>query len=247
MSFTVTVLGCSAMFATRERAASGYLLQLGNSNVWLDAGAGTWRNLLGHMDYEDLSAVVLSHRHPDHTTDVFQAYHARVYGQKPPLPKIPLWAPQETIDRLRGFAEVDDAFEMHAAAGGDEIEFAGARFSFHHMAHPAETVGVRVEYEGGVFAYSADTGPGGDLVSLTKDADLFICEATFQDHDGPWEGHLHARDAATIARQNNVARLVLTHLPPRRDLGLSLTEAHRDAEGLVMELADDGHRYEVIG
>jgi ribonuclease BN (tRNA processing enzyme) len=247
MSFTVTVLGCSGMYATQERAASGYLVEYGDIKVWLDAGSGTWRNLLGHIDYERLDGIVLTHRHPDHTTDIFQAYHARMYGQAEAMPPIPLWAPQETVDRLLGFAAVDESFDMRPIAAGDQFDFEGATFSFHRMAHPAVTVGVRISYGGGVFAYSADTGPDGELGSLARDADLFICEATFQDGDGPWEGHMHASEAAATAKRSNVAHLVLSHLPPRRDLGLSLAEAHHEAEGIKIELAHDGHRYEVIG
>src|SRR5687767_4387787 len=105
MSFTVTILGSSAMFATRERACSGYLLEIDGHHLWLDAGAGTWRNLLKHCAYQDLAGVILTHGHPDHTSDVFQAYHARNYGQAERLPTIPLWAPQDTVDKLVGYSE----------------------------------------------------------------------------------------------------------------------------------------------
>jgi ribonuclease BN (tRNA processing enzyme) len=246
MSFTVTVLGSAGMFPTRERAASGYLLEYGTTRLWLDAGAGTYRNLLGYIDYEDIDGIVLSHRHADHTSDVFPAYHARMYGQEEALPKIPLWAPQETIDALVAFAAVGETFDLRAVESGEAVDFEGARLSFFRMAHPPVTLGVRVEYEGGVFAYSSDTGPKGDFEGLAQDADLFICEATFQDGDGPWDGHMEAAEAATIALKYNVSHLVLTHLPSRRDLGLTLAQAHREAEGLRIELADDGHRYEVI-
>ena len=101
---------------------------------------------------------------------------------------------------------------------------------------------------GVVLAYSADTGVGGDFARLAKDADLFICEATFQAIDEDWEGHMHAAEAAEIAVRYGVRNLVLTHLPPRRDLNLSLTEAHREApNGVTLQLADDGRRYEVGG
>lgn len=235
------------MFATRHKAASGYLLQYGDTNIWLDAGAGTWRNLLQHIEYRDLHGVVITHRHPDHTTDVFQAMHARRYGQAEPLPQIPLWAPAETIATLEAFStDLEEAFEVRPVTAGDVVGHGGARFSFHSMAHPPETVGVRVEYEGGVFAYSSDTGPGADFSELAKDADLFICEATYQDSDGAWEGHMHATDAARIAAQNDVHQLVLTHLPPDRDLGLSIAEAEREAGGVKVQLADDGQVFEVM-
>jgi ribonuclease BN (tRNA processing enzyme) len=247
MGFSVTVLGSAAMYATRERAAAGYLLRLSDVNVWLDAGAGTWRNLLRHIDYPDLHAVVLTHRHPDHTTDVFQAHHAISYGPIQDLPKVPLWAPEEVTVALKGFSErMTEAFDLHPVAAGDSIEFAGGRFSFFHMAHPVVTLGVRVEFDRGVFAYTGDTGPGADFEGLIKGADVLICEATFQDSDGPWEGHMYASAAAELAERYGVARLVLTHLPPERDLGLSLTEAHRNSEGLQVELAEDNRTYEIV-
>ena len=77
MTMSLTVLGSSGMYATPERACSGYLVEIDDQTLWLDAGAGTWRNLMRHTDFRDLSGVLLSHRHPDHTTDVFQADHAR--------------------------------------------------------------------------------------------------------------------------------------------------------------------------
>lgn len=244
----MTVLGSAGMFATRDRAASGYLVQLDDANVWLDAGAGTWRNLLGHIDYPDLHAIILTHRHPDHTTDVFQAHHAWLYGQPERLPKIPLFAPDETLERLSAFAELNDSFDLQPITAGDSFELLGGAVSFFRMDHIDDTVGVRIEFDGGVFAYSSDTGPAGDLEGLTKGADLFICEATYQEKDGGrWSGHMQAGEAGRVALANGVTHLVLSHLPPNVDLGLSLQQAHREAEGTVIELADDGKRYEVIG
>jgi ribonuclease BN (tRNA processing enzyme) len=248
VSFAVTILGSAAMFSTADRASAGYLVQIADKNIWLDAGGGTWRNLLRHIPYQDLHAIVLSHRHPDHTIDVFQAFHARMYGQEEPLAKIPLWAPAETIERLTGYTDhFHESFDLNPIEAGSSFTFAGATFSFFAMAHPPVTLGVRVEYDGRVLAYSADTGIGGDLEGLAKDADLFICEATFQEIDDDWEGHMHAAEAATVASQNGVGHLVLTHLPPGRDLNLSLAEAHREANGVTLQLADDGQRYEVGG
>ena len=56
---------------------------------------------------------------------------------------------------------------------------------------------------------------------------------------------MHAAEAAAMAARYGVNHLVLTHLPPDRDLNLSLAEAHREADGVSLQLADDGQRYEV--
>ncbi|MDQ3953322.1 MAG: MBL fold metallo-hydrolase [Actinomycetota bacterium] len=244
MTTKLTILGSSARFATRERACSGYLLDVDGHRLWLDAGAGTWENLLGHCAYQDVEGVIITHRHPDHATDVFQMEHARLYGPRGELPPIPLWAPGETLDALAGFKELA-AFVPHRIAGGEAIEFAGATIRFVSMAHPPETVGVRVETAGGVLAYSADSGEEADFAALAGAADLFVCEASNQDSDEIWEGHLRASQAGRIATDVGARRLVLTHLPVERDLGLSLAEAQRVAGGLAVELAADGDVHEV--
>lgn len=246
VSFEVTILGSSGMFATAERACSGYLLEFGGVPIWMDAGAGTWQRLVRHTDYQSLGGIILTHRHPDHTTDVFQCYHARQFGGPEPLDPLPLWTTEETMGRLVGFSnECGDAFDFRTIQGGDRIDVAGSNVSFYAMAHPPETLGVRVEYDGGVLAYSSDTGPDGDFAALAGDANVFICEATFQDVDGGWEGHLSAADAGRIARDVGCACLVLTHLPPGRDHSRSLAEARDAAGGVEVLLAEDGMRLEV--
>jgi ribonuclease BN (tRNA processing enzyme) len=246
VSLTVTVLGSQGVYATRERACAGYLLELGDTKIWMDAGSGSWRNLLDHIDYNELDGVLISHRHPDHTTDVFQAYHARFWGQSEPLDRIPLWAPGETIDRLVDFyGDSEESFDMHVVAAGAAIEIGDAHVSFFEMAHPPETIGVRIVRDGAVLAYSADSGPDADFDGLAGDAGLFVCEATLQDLDHPWEGHLQASQAGKIGSSVGCNRLLLTHLPPGRSLDLSLEEARRTAGDLDVSLAYDGLRLEV--
>jgi ribonuclease BN (tRNA processing enzyme) len=245
VTLAVTVLGCAGMFATAERACSGYLLEIDDRRLWLDAGAGTWQRLLRHIHYRDLGGIMLTHRHPDHTSDFFMAFHARDFGEAQPLPRIPLWAPQETLDALCSFdSSLGDAFELRALAAGDSISIFGARFSFVAMSHPPETLGVRVEHGGKVLAYSADTGPGADFDRLAARADLFLCEATLEG-DREWEGHLNAAQAKAAAERVGVRRLMLTHLPPERDPSATLSEVGPVADGLEVDLASEDRRVEV--
>jgi ribonuclease BN (tRNA processing enzyme) len=244
MGLTVTVLGSSGMFATRERSCSGYLVEFDDKKLWMDAGAGTWRNLLDHADYRDLDGVLLSHRHPDHTTDALQAFHSRQYGGPQPLDPIPLWAPSEAIDHIRSFSpESAKAFDFHAITAESALEIGRARFTFVRMAHPPVTLGVRIEHEQSSFAYSSDSGEDADFKSLAGEAEIFVCEATLQDQDERWEGHMRASQAAAVAGEAGAALLVLTHLPPGRDHHVSLAEA-RAASDVQAMLAFDGLRLE---
>ena len=242
----LTILGSSGMYGTRDRACAGYLLETPEHKILLDCGAGVWRNLLAHTDHASIDAVVLSHRHPDHVSDVFMLLHARLYGQPGPLPEIPLWAPAETLERLTAFSkELDQAFHLSSISPGDDITLGDAALSFFSMAHPPDTVGVRVENDDAVFAYSADTGPSGDLQELAATAHVFLCEATFQDSDDVWEGHMSASQAGEVAARAGVGKILLTHLPPGRDAGLSLAEAHKTSGGAEVQLAADGLKLEV--
>ena len=234
------------MFATAAEACSGYLVEWDGFKLWLDAGAGTWQSLRSTTDYRELGGVLLTHRHPDHTTDVFQALHARLYGQAEPLSPIPLWAPAETIEVLRNYSpEISKSFDLHEATEDQSIMFDGATVSFVRMAHPPVTLGVRVEYGEKVLAYSADSGLDADFETLARSADLFVCEATFQDADEPWTGHLSASQAGGLAKKAGVTRLVLTHLPPGRDHERTLVEAQQAAGSIPVELAEDRRRFDL--
>lgn len=234
------------MFQTLERACAGYLLHIDDHRIWLDAGAGTWLNLQRHLDYADIDGVLLTHAHPDHTTDVLQAYHARQYGQDEPLDVIPMWGPQSTLDRISAYSRgIEDAFELRPIDSNADLQLGSTRLTFVDMAHPEPTLGVRVSQNGVVAAFSSDTGVGADFDALASSADVFVCEATSQESDALWEGHLRASQAAEIAARVGVKKLVLTHLRPGRDHQQTLAEARGAAPGLDIELAQDGARLEV--
>jgi ribonuclease BN (tRNA processing enzyme) len=246
MSFRITVLGSSGIYATADRACSGYLVEFGDTRLWVDAGSGTWQNLMKHTDYESLTGVFLSHRHPDHVTDVFQAHHARFWGDPGRLPPIPLWAPTEVVERIYSFySDSAEAFDLHEVDANSAIEIEDARLTFTKMAHPPDTFGVRLERDGAVFAYSADTGEAADFHRLAHDADYFLCEATLQDSDPLWEGHLRAAQAGGLAAKVGAQRLVLTHLPPGRNSERSLSEAQATSGDVEVAIAYDGMAIEI--
>jgi len=67
-------------------------------------------------------------------------------------------------------------------------------------------------------AYALDTKICPALSSLVKDVDLLLCEATFLDQDREKAedyGHLTAAQAATLARDQGVKQLALTHVSKR--------------------------------
>jgi ribonuclease Z len=79
------------------------------------------------------------------------------------------------------------------------------------------------------FVYSGDTIPTNQLRELAIDADLLVHEATFLDElaeRAAVDGHSTARQAAILAVEAGVKRLILTHISSRySDPTLILAEA----------------------
>jgi ribonuclease BN (tRNA processing enzyme) len=89
---------------------------------------------------------------------------------------------------------------------------------------------VRVEIlqAGKSFVYSADTEPSARLAALAREADLLIHEAT-----GKGTGHSSAAQAASVARDARVGRLLLIHTNPYADRDAILAEAKAVFPGAV--------------
>jgi ribonuclease Z len=93
---------------------------------------------------------------------------------------------------------------------------------------PAELVGPT--RRGRTVVYTGDTRPSTHVATIARGADLLIHEATFSSDElarAEETGHSTAAQAARIAAEADVRRLVLTHISPRytRDAPELLAEA----------------------
>jgi ribonuclease BN (tRNA processing enzyme) len=80
--------------------------------------------------------------------------------------------------------------------------------------HIDGSIAYRITGAGGkAVVYSGDTDFSENLVALSKDADLLICESANPD-DLKVQGHLTPSLAGEIATRSNVSKLILTHFYP---------------------------------
>lgn len=232
------VLGANGTYPTAGRPTAGYVLSHEGTTIWLEAGSGTLLALQELMDPAMVDALVISHRHPDHSVDVFPLYHYLRFGSQPPHP-VPLFVPEGLAERLVGFTGpgIEDAFAMSTPAPGAEVEVGSMRLRFGHANHTVPTLQVRVEAGGRALAYSADTGIGSDLAELAAGCNTLLAEASFQGADKPAPHHLTAAEAGEVAGEAGVERLILTHLMPSLDPQRSIDEAAAVFDGDVMVAA----------
>ena len=131
--------------------------------------------------------MLLSHLHADHCLDLSGYYVMRKYHPTGPQPRIPVYGPEDTADRMaRAYDLPTDPgmhqeFDFRTWAGPVEIgPFAVTPIP---VAHPVDAFGLRVTADGATVAYSGDTGPCPALDDVARDADVFLAEASFRSGD----------------------------------------------------------------
>ncbi|WP_031029723.1 MBL fold metallo-hydrolase [Streptomyces albus] len=251
----LTVVGCSGSFPSTESACSSYLVEADGFRLLLDMGNGALGELQRHCGLYDLDAIALSHLHADHCIDMCGYFVARYYrhdgGRCAP---IPVHGPPGTEQRLTtAYADtpsessMSEVFTFHSLAPRGGFEAGPFRVGTELVDHPVEAYAFRVEHvpSGKVLTYSGDTGPCPALELAARDADLFLCEASFTDGKEQIPGlHLNGREAGETAARAGVSRLVLTHVPPWTDAQINLRDAKAVFDGPV-ELARPGAVHEL--
>jgi ribonuclease BN (tRNA processing enzyme) len=240
----LTVLGWSGSVGGPDSPACGYLLQAPDTPpLVIDFGPGVLGALQRHADPGSVH-VMLSHLHADHCLDMAGLFVWRRYHPSRPDGKAMLYGPSGTWSRLGAASsvhggEIDDCsdiFDVRPWVDGEAVTFGTLTVVPRQVAHPDETFGLRItDPTGASLAYSADTGICDTLVELARDADVFLCEASWTHSPGhhPHNMHLSGADAGRIAAHAGVRELVLTHIPPWTSRDDVVSEARAEFDGPV--------------
>ena len=239
--FSLTVLGTDGSYPAPGGVCSGYLLRYGGFTTWLDAGPGTMANLQLHIGLDDLDAVVVSHAHPDHWSDLEGLYVAmrHFFGRR----GVPVYAPQGLRELMSG-EKSDDTFDWRVVGDGDSAVLGPARWTWAVTDHPVEALAARVQVGTRALGYSADTGAGWRFASLGAGITMALVEASLTTEAEGVMQHLSARQAGVAAADAGAERLLVTHLTPGRDREKARAEAEA-AFGRPVEVAEVGKTWEI--
>ncbi|HHU76664.1 MAG TPA: MBL fold metallo-hydrolase [Firmicutes bacterium] len=241
----LTVLGNYGPYPPAGGSCSGYLLGHDDCFVLLECGSGVLSNLQYHLEVKDLSAVIISHLHSDHVSDLFVLRYAwqQEMDRDPRLQPLPIYAPGQPEEE---YARIPykNIFKPNMIDGDKKVSIGPLDISFLLTRHSVPCYAVSVKIGGKKqFVYTADTEYFPGLVAFSTGAPLLLCEANYLEKDiGQGAvNHMSAFQAGKLAWDAGVETLLLTHLPPSRDGILYLNEAGKAFPSVL--LAEQGKDY----
>jgi ribonuclease BN (tRNA processing enzyme) len=248
MATNVTVLGAGDAFASRGRFQAGYVIDGGGCQILMDAGPTLLSSMkrLG-LSPGDLDVVLISHLHGDHFGGLpflFLEYlyetprRRRLTLAGPPHLEERTWALFRTMYPESETAELARQFDFvvlepartQQLAGGLEVQTIRTPHTIKDI-----SLAFRINLGGKAIVFSGDTGWTDDLISLSAEADLFLCECTYFDQPG-LDFHISYKHFLTQQHRLSARRLVLTHI------GREVLEHESE---VALETANDGLVIEV--
>ncbi len=242
MGLSVTLLGTGSPIPDPNRAGPSTLVRAGGDLLLVDAGRGCILRLAAAGVLPPmLGAVLLTHLHSDHLTDLNDVVTTHWVMSPEPMPLRIVGPPgtARVVDAVRSMLALDERYrldhhdDLHAGPDlqvtevepGDELTVGGTTVSVHATDHrPVEpTVGYRIVHDGRVAALAGDTVPCDGLDALCAGADLYVQTVIREDLvrlvpserlQDILDYHSTVADAGRTAARAGVAKLVLTHYVP---------------------------------
>lgn len=238
----ITLLGTGTPIPDPDRAGPSTLVTAGTVRLLVDAGRGVCMRLAGAGVFPGmLSAVLVTHLHSDHLTDLNDVITTRWVMSPVPAPLVVYGPPgiRETIDGMFAMLAPDisyriahhedlvepPAVEVVEVVPGDRFEIGDVRVVVGATDHrPVEpTVAFRVEHEGASVVLGGDGIPCAGLDALCAGATAYVQTVLRDDlvrlvpmqrfHD-VLDYHSTVEQAAQTATRAGAGTLVLTHYIP---------------------------------
>lgn len=215
------LLGTGAAISDPHRTTTMLAVNDGISTLVVDCGGDVLQRLLAAgLSLESIDALFITHEHPDHVAG-FPLFMEKLWlsGRRRPIQVLGV---RQAIEQARRcFIAFDtSSWDDMPSIDWQEIPIEEKTRAFESdswfvsatpATHSVPTLGLRFKClaSGGTVAYSSDTEPSGKIAMMAREADILVHEAT---GEGP--GHSSSRQAARIAAEAGVGRLLLVHLPP---------------------------------
>ncbi|HEY9205488.1 MAG TPA: MBL fold metallo-hydrolase [Candidatus Methanoperedens sp.] len=211
---SVTFLGTGGgrlVVLNQLRRSGGFWLRLDGVNILQDPGPGSLVMIHRHrFKPNSLDAIILSHRHIDHSNDINVVTEAMTGGGFQPRGR--LIVPADCLNNdpvvlqyVRPFTEITEIKE------GMKIEVRNIKIEFPiKNMHPVETYGAIYEFSGGKLGYIPDTEYFPELAEAYKGVDFLILNVVRMKTDKRIR-HLNIDEAKDLINEIRPKKAILTH------------------------------------
>jgi ribonuclease BN (tRNA processing enzyme) len=205
--FNLTVLGKYGAYPVYKGATSGYLISYSGNHILSDIGSGVFSRLKSIINPMDLKAVILSHLHFDHISDLGILNYYLLLNNK----KLKVYCPFKnspidfkTYSNLT-FYPIEDNIVLN-------IE--NIKLTFYEMKHPLISYGYKAEFENKILSFTGDTNYCENVEELAKNSNLFLCDGAFLQKDyTDKKPHMSIEMCCKIGEKYNT-KVLITHLSP---------------------------------
>ena len=238
----MTLLGTGSPMVDANRAGPATLVSAGGQNFLVDCGRGVlMRAAAAGVQAAGLTALLLTHLHSDHITDLSDIITSRWIGTLGPNP-LPVIGPPGTAAvveatlaalapdisyRIHHHADITEPprVEVREYTDGQVWDSGGVRITAAPTDHrPVEpTVAFRVDHDGTAVVLAGDTVPCATLDDLARGTDAMVHTVVRKDlvEQMPAQRirdildyHSSVQQAAATAQRAGVSTLLLTHYVP---------------------------------
>ncbi|MFN8033049.1 MAG: ribonuclease Z [Mycobacterium sp.] len=243
----ITLLGTGSPMVDPNRAGPSTLVQAGGQSFLVDCGRGVlMRAAAAGVGAANLTALLLTHLHSDHITDLSDVVTTRWVTTFVPTP-LPIIGPPGTKAvveatlaalapdisyRIAHHADITEppSVQVHEYSEGQVWDADGVRITVAPTDHrPVEpTIAFRIEYDGTAVVLAGDTVPCATLDELAAGANALVHTVIRKDLvalvpqqrlKDILDYHSSVEQAAATAARAGVDTLVLTHYVPPLALG----------------------------
>ncbi len=191
----VTLTGTGSPIPDANRAGPSTLVQCAGQNILIDCGRGVAMRLVAAgVPAPFISAILITHLHSDHITDLNDLVTTRWILTPEATPTV-IYGPlgtQKVVDGMMAMLTPDQKYRhdhhadlrsgpglqvvVHEVQPGDEFKIGDARVIVGRTDHRpvTPTIGFRIEAEGKSVVLAGDTVPCSELDDLCRGADIYV-------------------------------------------------------------------------
>jgi ribonuclease BN (tRNA processing enzyme) len=242
----ITVLGAGDAFGSHGRFQASYLVSAANKTILMDAGPTVLPSMKRlALAPNDIDLILISHLHGDHFNGLGYLILDFLYESQrrrsltiagPPGLEQRTWALFRALFHEFDFGKIKSRLKFVSVLPNRPVTLDGVKLQAIRTPHTIKDISLafRFDLNGKTIVFSGDTGWTEELVGLTTNSDLFLCECTFFKRKFAW--HLNYQQVNANRHRFGGRRMVITHL------GRELLEHQSEVD---FEMAFDGMNIEV--